>query len=188
MHMFAPRMDVPAYVGYELDRGDYGHLMSSKRPARWPSGGGRWVDIGANLGFLSIALALANPRAYGVAFEPNPSTFAFLERNIAANGVGDRVKAINAGVTLDGRPIQMPRCMVLCPASLVRTPCQARPVLLSSSTRSMEVGVGVGMGSCEALEGPSVPRWQVKRVGEELDSGLICCEVTPRFLRRAARG
>lgn len=119
MRMASPRSDVPAYVAYEIDRGDYGKLRSllrgrqNGRRSRPSGAGGRFIDIGANLGFLSVALAIANPDAHGVAFEPNPSTFAFLQRNLQQNGVADRVLAVNAGVTRDGRALQMPRCLIM---------------------------------------------------------------------------
>ena len=41
--------------------------------------------------FMSIGIALANPDAHGWAYEPNPLTFAFLQSNLAANGVAHRV-------------------------------------------------------------------------------------------------
>jgi FkbM family methyltransferase len=68
--------------------------------------------VGANLGVLSIALALANPAAVGWAYEPNPATFAYLRANIAANGLEGRLHAVNAGVTRNGRPIFMPECVI----------------------------------------------------------------------------
>ena len=104
----SPREDAPAYPAFEIDGGVYGRL----RTALGQQTPTRWVDVGANLGMLSIALALANPSAVGWAYEPNPSTFAYLRANIAANGLQDRLHAVNAGVSLDGRPIFMPNCVV----------------------------------------------------------------------------
>ena len=60
LHIASPVGDVPAYPAYEIDRGTYGTLRTVMRSRR----GGqqrRFIDIGANLGTYSIALALANP-------------------------------------------------------------------------------------------------------------------------------
>jgi FkbM family methyltransferase len=125
MTMSAPVLDMPAYTAYEVDRGTYGNLPRIMGRSAAPS----WVDIGANLGFFSISVALANPHATGWAYEPNPLTFAFLQRNIAANGVGDRVHAVNAGVSSDGRTLRMPRCVVASNAGSQMASTQwARPV------------------------------------------------------------
>ena len=70
------------------------------------------MDIGANLGTYSIALALSNPLAVGWAFEPNPVTYAFLLHNVEQNGLAGRIHVANAGISRDGRTLQMPRCVV----------------------------------------------------------------------------
>jgi len=112
----APRGDIPAYPVFEIDGGVYGRLHSvlaprnGRRPGNEPIK--NWIDVGANLGVLSIALALANPAAVGWAYEPNPATFAYLRANIAANGLEGRLHAVNAGVTRNGRPIFMPECVI----------------------------------------------------------------------------
>ena len=43
------------------------------------------VDIGAHIGTFSLALTSMFPDAEVAAFEPAPTTFAFLQRNLAAN-------------------------------------------------------------------------------------------------------
>lgn len=60
-----------------------------------------FADIGANIGAYTV-LAAAGIGARGVAFEPSPTTFAALSRNIALNGMGDRVRLRN--VALGGKP------------------------------------------------------------------------------------
>ena len=111
--VLSPLLDFPAYTAYELDRGDYGRTAvlgrrdgetGAHRPAHW-------VDIGANLGLLSMALALANPGATGVAYEPNPFTFAFLRHNLRANNLLNRVRVVQAGISSNGRTLHMPHCV-----------------------------------------------------------------------------
>ena len=56
-----------------------------------------FVDIGANVGSYSI-LASGVVGAATRAFEPHPETFKKLERNLAANSVGERAKAYRSAV------------------------------------------------------------------------------------------
>jgi FkbM family methyltransferase len=56
------------------------------------------VDVGAHVGTFTVWAALRSPRARILAIEPNPETFALLERNIQDNGLQDRVVAIKAAV------------------------------------------------------------------------------------------
>jgi FkbM family methyltransferase len=46
--------------------------------------GGTFVDIGANIGLMTVPFAQA-PRIRCLAFEPDPTNFRFLERNLARN-------------------------------------------------------------------------------------------------------
>ena len=55
------------------------------------AGPARFADVGANVGSYTI-LAAAVAGAEVDAFEPTPTTLAALRRNVAANGVGDRVR------------------------------------------------------------------------------------------------
>lgn len=54
------------------------------------------VDVGAHVGTFTLWAALRAPRARILSVEPNPNTFAFLQRNVADNGLTDRVMAVNA--------------------------------------------------------------------------------------------
>lgn len=51
------------------------------------------LDVGANIGVYSIRLALRFPALQVYAFEPIPTSYDYLQRNIALNAVGDRVRA-----------------------------------------------------------------------------------------------
>jgi len=42
-------------------------------------------DVGANLGVWTVLMSKANPRARVHSFEPNPTTWSFLEKNISRN-------------------------------------------------------------------------------------------------------
>ncbi len=58
------------------------------------AGGGTLVDVGANIGLTCIPIAVARGvTCYG--FEPDPTNFRLLTRNIAANDAGARVTAFN---------------------------------------------------------------------------------------------
>lgn len=47
------------------------------------------LDVGANVGPVTLALSRLCPRGRVHAFEPVPESFAFLERNVAANGAAN---------------------------------------------------------------------------------------------------
>lgn len=66
---------------------------------RLMSGACQILDIGANIGWHSIRFAIREPMASVHAFEPIPKNFAFLSRNIAANGLGQRVRTYNYGLS-----------------------------------------------------------------------------------------
>jgi FkbM family methyltransferase len=57
-----------------------------------------FLDVGANVGYYSaLALARLGPAGRVIAFEPDPETFEYLQRTIAANGP-DRTTALNKGL------------------------------------------------------------------------------------------
>lgn len=57
-----------------------------------------FLDVGANVGSYTV-LAAGAARARVTSIEPVPSTFSKLERNIVANGLSDRVVAIQCGIS-----------------------------------------------------------------------------------------
>lgn len=67
------------------------------------------LDIGANIGVLSILLAKKFPYLKVLAFEPLPSNYQYLQRNIKENAVSN-VHAFPLAITADGR-FQEFRCM-----------------------------------------------------------------------------
>jgi len=62
--------------------------------------GNTFVDVGANLGIMTLAAARAvGPQGKIIAFEPFEQTKRFLERTIWANGLGDLVTIHHAAVS-----------------------------------------------------------------------------------------
>ena len=57
------------------------------------------LDVGANIGLYSIRFAKRFSQARVYAFEPMPISYAFLQRNVAANAMGDRVSCFNYGLS-----------------------------------------------------------------------------------------
>lgn len=57
------------------------------------------LDVGANIGLYSIRFAKRLPEARVFAFEPMPTSHAFLQRNIAANSVGGQITCFNYGLS-----------------------------------------------------------------------------------------
>lgn len=56
-------------------------------------------DVGANLGYLTLLFArLAGPAGRVLAFEPLPANLARLRRNLALNGLEQRVQVVEAAV------------------------------------------------------------------------------------------
>src|SRR5262245_58199159 len=62
-------------------------VLDAGDPAGWA------IDIGANIGFHTVHLA--RRYAHVVAVEAHPKTFELLQANLAANGVADKVTALN---------------------------------------------------------------------------------------------
>jgi FkbM family methyltransferase len=58
-----------------------------------------FVDVGANYGFYSVLGALWNPTLRVVAFEPLPSIFGGLTKNVALNQIEGRVRCENIALS-----------------------------------------------------------------------------------------
>jgi FkbM family methyltransferase len=55
------------------------------------------VDVGANIGYYTLLFARAvGPEGRVIAFEPEPTNFAILERNVKVNGYEERVHLVQA--------------------------------------------------------------------------------------------
>ena len=67
----------------------------------FPEGRGTFLDIGANIGLVSIPLA-ERRRVRCLAFEPEPRNFQWLERNIASARGGLSLHHLQPGAALRG--------------------------------------------------------------------------------------
>jgi FkbM family methyltransferase len=65
-----------------------------------------FLDIGANVGAFSLAVAERFPNARGVAVEPIPRTVRYLRRNLARNGLMPAVSARWGAVTAAGEAVE----------------------------------------------------------------------------------
>lgn len=85
-----PADDVIRLLHTVFARSEYGSL-------------GRWsqylVDIGANIGSVTLDCAWKNPQVKVDAYEPNPLTFDSLNRNVRENGLESRVRLFREAVT-----------------------------------------------------------------------------------------
>lgn len=57
------------------------------------------LDVGANIGWYAVRFAKRNQEACVHAFEPMPVSHTYLQRNVAANGMGSRVRCYNYGLS-----------------------------------------------------------------------------------------
>lgn len=64
------------------------------------------LDVGAQVGVVSLYLATRWPGITVYAFEPMPENYALLRNNIQMNRLRN-VKALNVAVTGDGRPVRI---------------------------------------------------------------------------------
>lgn len=62
-------------------------------------GAAQILDVGANIGWYAARFAKRQPSCRVHAFEPLPVTHAYLQRNIAINGIADRVSSYNYGLS-----------------------------------------------------------------------------------------
>jgi FkbM family methyltransferase len=62
---------------------------------------GRFVDVGAHVGSVTIAVLLDNPDATAICVEPIPENVAMLRENLRLNGLEDRATVIEGAVGTD---------------------------------------------------------------------------------------
>jgi FkbM family methyltransferase len=59
---------------------------------------GRFVDVGAHVGSVTVAVLLDNPEATAICVEPIPENVAVLRENLELNGLTDRATVIEGAV------------------------------------------------------------------------------------------
>lgn len=59
---------------------------------------GVFVDIGAHIGLVTLAVLLDNPNATAICLEPIPDNLGMLRQNMEANGVLDRVTVVAGAI------------------------------------------------------------------------------------------
>jgi len=75
-------------------------------------GRGLLVDVGANLGMISIAMLQRGYFRDAIAVEPDPRNFEFLRRNIEQNGLGGRIRAMPYAVSDASGEVELERSEV----------------------------------------------------------------------------
>ena len=73
----------------------------SRRLARSARAGGLLVDVGANIGYMSLLWAAQSADARAIAIEASPRVFPRLRANVAANRLMDRVTTLNVAAGRD---------------------------------------------------------------------------------------
>eukprot|EP00927_Polykrikos_kofoidii_P079628 TRINITY_DN76421_c0_g1_i1.p1 TRINITY_DN76421_c0_g1~~TRINITY_DN76421_c0_g1_i1.p1 ORF type:complete len:603 (+),score=79.11 TRINITY_DN76421_c0_g1_i1:124-1932(+) len=76
---------------------------------RLPRDSGSFVEVGAHLGSCTLWAALLDKSIEAVAVEPYGAAVSALQRSIVVNGLGNRVRALRACVSLEGEPLILRR-------------------------------------------------------------------------------
>ena len=71
-----------------------------------------FLDIGANIGTTSVPVVMERGFSSGVAIEPEPTNFALLRSNVAANGMEERIRCINLALSDRAGHAEMELCPV----------------------------------------------------------------------------
>jgi FkbM family methyltransferase len=102
--MIETRVGTRFYLGDDpIDDAILRHLMHDAVGIYFPEGavvppGGLIVDAGAHHGIYATEALCRSPGARLIAVEPNPEARAYFERNLAANGMLDRVEYVAAAL------------------------------------------------------------------------------------------
>lgn len=100
----------PVTMTYRHETNDYNTLNASLNADEYalPRGlSGVAVDVGGYLGSVAIGLALDNPGLRVIVIEPVPDNGDLIERNIAQNGLTERVTLIRGAVGSGGESVDV---------------------------------------------------------------------------------
>ncbi len=93
-------------------------------------GAGRFIDVGANMGYFSILWGSLTPKAKVTSFEPIERNVKLLTRNRDGNNLGDRIEIIakaasdsNGGLTFDPGPPDQTGWGGISPTGPLTIPC-----------------------------------------------------------------
>jgi FkbM family methyltransferase len=84
---------------YQQDMADHALAFLRGQGRMPPRGRGTVLDVGANLGVISIGMLVNGDVDAAIGVEPDPDNYALLERNIAQNLCGDHYTPIRAAVS-----------------------------------------------------------------------------------------
>lgn len=125
------------------------------------------LDVGANVGVLSIAMGLAvGPSGRVLAFEPQPPIFAMLERNLAAHGL-PQVEASRAIVGDGDRPGQFVDIRKLPPGE------QLNFGAVSTGTRIYDGYGGMVPTPVKSVDGLGLDRCDLIKIDVEGAEGVV---------------
>jgi FkbM family methyltransferase len=84
---------------FQQDTADHALAFLRGQGLMPPRGRGTVLDVGANLGVISIGMLVNGDIDAAIGVEPDPDNYALLERNIAQNRCGDRYTPIRVAVS-----------------------------------------------------------------------------------------
>lgn len=58
-----------------------------------------FIDIGSNIGIMTLSIALRNPKIRVLAYDPNKEILSYLKKSVSKNKLGNRVTLVNAAVS-----------------------------------------------------------------------------------------
>jgi FkbM family methyltransferase len=104
---FEGSSDDQVVFGHYLREGTWAPSLVSLITERLlPANGGTFIDVGANIGLVTVPV-IERTKALGLAFEPEPRNFHYLQRNIAHRGLAHRVETFNVAVYSEEANLQM---------------------------------------------------------------------------------
>lgn len=102
----------PFYTGFiYFNAVDYSFLWTNSATAdhhdreiqdalvRLSQGKEMFIDIGSNIGIMTLAVALRNPKIFVKAYDPNNKVLDYLRKSLESSGIKNNVEIINAAVS-----------------------------------------------------------------------------------------
>lgn len=142
-----------------------------------------FLDVGANIGLVSLLLAKMFPLAQVVAVEPVPELFRYLLWSLKLNNLTDRVWALNAGLggdacDRDGAIYELAEASLwwLPEAALARGSCLSFADVLAAVVEVDLLKLDCEGCEYQALASPAVRRLASQRVRHIAGEAHGCCE------------